>query len=314
MLILIKEYAIAQEAVYVKKNGEFTVEKDSADFKRVVYELDSSINVFPIVDFYLTGKIKSRSFVTTVDPPIYQGQKVDYYPNGKTMLNAHYEKGKMVGDVYSYYPNGKLYAIKECRDTIYNPINGEFERQYLIKSAKDSLGNDIVLEGKGYYVEYDKETLSKVIAEGSILNGQWDREVKGKELNEGLTYVETYELGKLILGVAKDNAGKEYTYKEVSVPAGYKGGMDAFYKYLMKEVRYPHVAQNKKIQGKVFLRFVIENNGLISHIQIINKVNSSLADEAIRVVNKSGVWEPAKRRGKAVRSIFRIPINFSIGN
>ena len=83
-------------------------------------------------------------------------------------------------------------------------------------------------------------------------------------------------------------------------------------KWLAKNTRYPMIAQENGIQGKVFVQFVIEKDGSISNVKVLRPVDPSLDKEAIRVVSSMPKWKPGKQRGKAVRVSYTVPINFQL--
>lgn len=92
----------------------------------------------------------------------------------------------------------------------------------------------------------------------------------------------------------------------------YPGGMDKFYKYLANAIRYPAMAQENNVQGKVFLSFIIEKNGSLTDIKIERKLGYGTDEEAIRVLKASPKWIHGIQNGKAVRVKYNIPINFSL--
>ena len=83
-------------------------------------------------------------------------------------------------------------------------------------------------------------------------------------------------------------------------------------KWLGKNVKYPVIAQENNIQGKVIVQFVIERDGSITDVQVVRPVDPSLDKEAIRVVKSMPKWKPGKQRGKAVRVSYTVPINFRL--
>lgn len=82
--------------------------------------------------------------------------------------------------------------------------------------------------------------------------------------------------------------------------------------WLKKNVKYPMIAQENNISGKVFVKFVIEKDGSITDVQILRSVEASLDKEAVRVVKAMPKWKPGKQRGKPVRVSYTIPINFQL--
>ncbi|MEQ7801566.1 energy transducer TonB [Pedobacter sp. ASV1-7] len=92
----------------------------------------------------------------------------------------------------------------------------------------------------------------------------------------------------------------------------YPGGMDKFYNYLSKAIRYPAMAQEQNIQGKVFLSFIIEKNGTLTDIKIERKLGYGTDEEAVRVLKASPRWIPGIQNGKPVRVKYNIPISFAL--
>ena len=83
-------------------------------------------------------------------------------------------------------------------------------------------------------------------------------------------------------------------------------------KWIAKHVKYPMIAQENNIQGKVFVQFVIEKDGSVSDVKVARSVDPSLDKEAIRVVKAMPKWKPGKQRGKPVRVSYTVPINFQL--
>lgn len=84
--------------------------------------------------------------------------------------------------------------------------------------------------------------------------------------------------------------------------------------WIAKRLKYPPVAAENNIQGKVFMSFVIEKDGSITDVKVTRGVDPSLDQEAIRVVKSMPKWKPGKQRGKAVRCAFNLPITFQLTN
>ncbi len=85
-------------------------------------------------------------------------------------------------------------------------------------------------------------------------------------------------------------------------------------KWIAKNVKYPVLAMENGIQGKVFIQFVIEKDGSITDVKVVRGVDSSLDKEAVRVVSSMPKWKPGKQRGKPVRVSYTLPINFQLSN
>lgn len=90
----------------------------------------------------------------------------------------------------------------------------------------------------------------------------------------------------------------------------FPGGELALRKFISNAIRYPVIAQENGIQGKVYVTFVVDKDGGISEAKIARGVDPSLDKEALRVVNTLPKWKPGKQRGKPVRVSYTVPINF----
>ena len=99
-----------------------------------------------------------------------------------------------------------------------------------------------------------------------------------------------------------------------TMPTFQSGDINNFRKWVQMQVRYPAEAMKNNIQGRVITSFVIERDGSISNIQVLQAPDKLLADEARRVIETSpaGAWSPGRQRGQAVRVKFTIPVDFLI--
>jgi periplasmic protein TonB len=90
----------------------------------------------------------------------------------------------------------------------------------------------------------------------------------------------------------------------------FPGGDMALRQYIANTIKYPVIAQENGIQGKVYVTFVVDQDGGVSDARIARGVDPSLDKEALRVVNSLPKWKPGKQRGKPVRVSYTVPINF----
>ncbi|WP_313381580.1 TonB family protein [Proteiniphilum saccharofermentans] len=94
----------------------------------------------------------------------------------------------------------------------------------------------------------------------------------------------------------------------------FPGGQAAMMKFLSDNIRYPVIAQENGIQGRVICSFVVERDGSITDVQVVRGVDPSLDREAIRVIQQMPRWKPGKQRGSAVRVRFTLPVVFRLQN
>lgn len=90
----------------------------------------------------------------------------------------------------------------------------------------------------------------------------------------------------------------------------FPGGPAALFEYLSRNIKYPVVAEENGVQGRVVVTFIVESNGSISDVQVINSVDPSLDREAIRVVKSMPRWIPGKQSGVPVRVKYTVPVTF----
>ncbi len=110
--------------------------------------------------------------------------------------------------------------------------------------------------------------------------------------------------------VTEEDPNKIFTAVEKD-PA-FKGGIDKFYAYLQKNMRYPAVAKENNVQGKVFVTFVVERDGALTDIKVVRGIGSGCDEEAIRVLKSSPRWTPGIQNGRPVRVQYTMPINFTL--
>ncbi len=103
-----------------------------------------------------------------------------------------------------------------------------------------------------------------------------------------------------------------YDFITIEKQPDFPGGMDQFYAYLRKAVKYPTMAAESNIQGKVFLSFVVEKNGELTDIKVDRKLGGGTDEEAVRVLKASPRWIPGVQNGKFVRVKYNIPISFAL--
>lgn len=94
----------------------------------------------------------------------------------------------------------------------------------------------------------------------------------------------------------------------------FPGGMEAWSKFIQRNLRYPSAAQESEVQGKVYLSFVVEKDGSITDVQVTKGIGYGCDDEAMRVIKKSPRWKPGSQNNKFVRVRYRMPINYVLSN
>ena len=136
-----------------------------------------------------------------------------------------------------------------------------------------------------------------------------------------------HELGILDMGDDANKAAEAFTPVEieeekevveeeifvfVEEQPSYPGGEAEMYKYFSDNIKYPDLARNGNIEGKVYVRFVVEKDGSITNVRVMRDIGGGCGNEAMRVVKAMPKWKPGKQRGKAVRTEFNLPVSFTL--
>ncbi len=105
---------------------------------------------------------------------------------------------------------------------------------------------------------------------------------------------------------------EEKVFDVVEQMPSFPGGQEALFAYLSKNIKYPVVAEENGVQGRVIVTFVVERDGSITDVKVVKSVDPSLDKEAARVVRAMPHWIPGKQNGSAVRVKFTVPVTFTL--
>ena len=109
----------------------------------------------------------------------------------------------------------------------------------------------------------------------------------------------------------EQNATDDKVFDVVENMPEFNGGMGALMQYLSDNIRYP---EEKDIQGRVIVSFVVDKDGSISNAQVVKSVHPSFDAEALRIINNMPKWIPGTQNGKPVNVKYVVPINFKSSN
>lgn len=104
---------------------------------------------------------------------------------------------------------------------------------------------------------------------------------------------------------------KSEPFTVVEVMPIFPGGQTALYN-ILQVLKYPPVAQENGVQGRVFVSFVVGEDGYVEDVQVIKGVDPSLDKEAVRVVKSLPRWTPGNQQGKPVRVRYSVPVTFAL--
>lgn len=118
-----------------------------------------------------------------------------------------------------------------------------------------------------------------------------------------------------VVALKEEEVEEEQIFFKVETMPSFMGGdITTFRNWVQSKVKYPQLAQENNISGRVLLMFVVEKDGTLTNIQVLQTPDSSLSDEAIRVLKTSPKWTPGKQRNQSVRVKYTLPIDFRIQN
>ena len=120
------------------------------------------------------------------------------------------------------------------------------------------------------------------------------------------------DVAPIISTPEEEEVEEKIFFNIIEEPAEFPGGDRALMNYLNTHVKYPVIAQENGIQGKVYLKFVIDEQGNVTNVQIARGVESSLDAEAVRVIKSLPKFKPGRQRGRAVKVYYSSVINFKL--
>ncbi len=110
----------------------------------------------------------------------------------------------------------------------------------------------------------------------------------------------------------EEEEAEEVIFTVVESMPGFPGGDAARIKYLNENIKYPQMARESGIQGRVFVTFVVEKDGNVTDVRVLRGIGGGCDEEAVRVIKNMPKWNPGKQRGKSVRVQFNMPILFKL--
>ena len=112
--------------------------------------------------------------------------------------------------------------------------------------------------------------------------------------------------------VEEEEVEEQQIFQVVEEMPEIPGGMAECLKFLAKNIKYPTIAQENGVQGRVIVQFVVNRDGSIVDPVVMRSVDPYLDKEALRVIMMMPKWKPGKQRGKAVRVKYTVPVTFKL--
>jgi TonB family protein len=274
--------AFSQEKIYLDSAWKKVDSPEKAVYYRILEYNKKDNNKGKIIDYYISGKIQSEADYSDFSKKIKHGKFIMYYENGNIEKKMEYVNGKKNGKYVAYWENGTL---QEETDYIHGDIDGKDKSYFENGNIKQSTS----------YTKYNRNGEHLVYRK----TGQLKR-------------IDNYENGKFTRGKCFDLAGNDTTYFDYEIAADFPGGRSEMMKFLASEMKYPVNAFKNKIEGKVYLRFIVDTDGSVRDVKITRGINQELDAEAIRAVRNMPKWSPGMIDGVGVKSYFDLPVNFKL--
>ena len=198
----------------------------------------------------------------------------------------------------------KLAQKKEAKVERKEPVKVEVE-QRVIEKVKSSVKFTAPEIKKDDEVKPEDEIKSQDdLAKTNTAIGTFD--VKGNDEAEG----EVLKAKEVIAEEKHEEETKVFDVVE-QMPE-FPGGQAALLKWIGDNIKYPAIAEENGIQGRVVCTFVVERDGSVTDVQVARSIDPSLDKEAIRVLKKMPKWIPGKQNGSAVRVKYTVPVTFRL--
>lgn len=211
----------------------------------------------------------------------------DYYASGKLQMTGTFSSPDTpqirIGQFIYYYESGTKSSEAEYSN---GKLNGVQKTYY------DTTGIPF------RYTEY----------QNGLSNGTYRKYYPdGKKWRE-----EEYEDGKMVKGSLFNAEGKKMKFYPEQVIALFKGGELAMAEYIKKTLIYPEYARENGIEGRVFVKFYVDSNGIVKDVTVYKSDNRVLDDAATNVIKRMPHWTPGKIENKKSGTFFILPVRFRL--
>lgn len=197
----------------------------------------------------------------------------------------------------------QLAKKKEAKVERKEPVKIEME-QKVVEKVKSSVKFTAPVIKKDEDVAPEDELKSQDdLAKTAVAIGSFD--VKGNDEAAG-------EVLKAKEVIAQEKPVEEKVFDVVEQMPQFPGGDAALFEYLSTHIKYPTIAEENGVQGRVIVTFVVERDGSITDVKVVKSVDPSLDKEASRVVEGMPKWIPGKQNGSAVRVKYTVPVTFRL--
>jgi TonB family protein len=245
--------------------------------------------------------------------------RVDYYSNGRVVFKG-IKDAVYDGTIQGQLPKAEWNRlISRYRKIAWKNLPSA----YKVKSYDVSKTHlTITVGGKTYRVrnaDDGPETLQRL---GQDLQALWAKKVVWNKksfvpnpppldtVGPNLVYIDSTSEPDVVDVTVTNSQDEVYAFVE-QMPE-FPGGMDAMLSFIRDGIRYPAMAKEAGVQGKVICQFVIDQDGRISQVKVLRGIGYGCDEEALRVIRSMPAWKPGRQNGQPVRVQYNLPIAFKL--
>lgn len=181
---------------------------------------------------------------------------------------------------------------------------GPPQKQASVAVAKSvAVSKIVVVKAPDAKTQIKTDDLAGLVADAALGEGDIGRLATGAGIGEGQPDG---------TGLGGDTGNGVHEATGLQVYPEFPGGMEAWAKFLSKNLNYPNQAEENNITGKVLISFVVEKDGKITHVKVLRGIGYGCDEEAVRVISKSPRWNPGFQNNRPVRVSYQIPISYNL--
>lgn len=326
------EISITGQYEHGDKAGTWLYYRNNEIISKLIYSENAEIDTF--YGYWPDGQIAHEKII---DRKSETTKSIQFYDNGKPLQISESINGKLVGSYQRYDSIGNL--VLDIEYLKGNPYSLKLNKK--CKSFPESYRGDLN-EGNGKLIidkfDADLDDFFQFLDlnfKGGLLDGDYKRFYPSGQLfchgnyesnylsGDFTFYDENGEIDTIINYSINDSI--EYDIEQgiirnysdgliiVELMPRFLGGeFQNFRYYIQKNLKYPMIAVENGIQGKVFVQFSVNNIGELEDIKVVKGVHELLDEESLRVVNLSPYWEPGFQYAVPVKVQFTFPITFAL--
>lgn len=292
------------------------------------------------ITYYPDGK---KQLLVSVKGKIIDGEYKMWFPNGQLYYSGNYKNNFKDGEFQEYNDSGVLLRrgiYKDGKLIDGEPVVPDVTYDQPEKPAVYITGDDgfdeflkmssANIDGLKEIAKPRRIDLRVLIDKtGRITNVEIISEIQPNELEilnevfkelpkftpateEGIPVISLKDLNFVLSADGLKRNIKDEVFAEPDEMPEFPGGSEALRHFIASNLHYPYAAQKERIQGKVFVNFIVNEDGTISKVTLARGVHYLLDEEAIRVIKSMPKWTPGERDGKPIKVSYTVPISFAL--